>query len=75
MISPTTVVRYLSSLSHVFSIAVREWEWIRENPVFKIKKPQPAKGRLRFLSIEEKDRLLAACQKSKSKDLYLIELY
>lgn len=71
-LSPTTVVRYLSTLSHVFSIAVKEWEWISENPVLKIKKPQPAKGRVRFLSIDEKDRLLKACKESCSKDLYLI---
>lgn len=72
IISPTTVVRYLSTLSHAFSIAVKEWEWTSENPVLKVKKPQPAKGRLRFLSLDEKDRLLAACKTSKSKDLYLI---
>jgi hypothetical protein len=26
--SSTTVVRYLASLSHAFSIAVRDWEWV-----------------------------------------------
>ena len=72
LLSPTTVVRYLSSLSHAFSLAVKEWGIAKENPVFKIKKPQAAKGRLRFLSIDEKDRLLAVCKKSLSKDLYLI---
>lgn len=72
ILSPTTVVRYLSTLSYAFSVAVKEWEWISENPVLKVKKPQPAKGRLRFLSLDEKDRLLAACKTSKSKDLYLI---
>ncbi len=71
-LSPTTVVRYLSTLSHAFAIACKEWEWIKENPILKIKKPQPAKGRLRFLNIDEKDRLLAACKESDSKDLYLI---
>src|SRR6202043_3678414 len=60
IMSPTTVVRYLSTLSHAFSVAVKEWEWINENPVLKVKKPRPAKGRLRFLSLDEKDRLLAA---------------
>ena len=71
-LAPATVVRYLSSLSHAFSIAVKEWEWLKENPVLKIKKPKEANGRLRFLSIEEKDRLLSACKQSQSKDLYLI---
>lgn len=30
--SGSTVNRYLQSLSHVFSIAEREWEWIARNP-------------------------------------------
>ena len=36
--SPTTVVRYLASLSHAMSIAVRDWEWMQENPILKFKK-------------------------------------
>lgn len=70
--SPTTVVRYLSSLSHVFTKAVKEWEWMRENPVFKIEKPKQAQGRKRVLTDEEQKRLLQACQESGSKDLFLI---
>ena len=70
--SPTTVVRYLSSLSHVFTKAVKEWEWIRENPVFKIEKPKQAQGRKRILTEEEQQRLLQACQESESKGLFLI---
>ncbi len=34
--SSTTVVRYLASLSHAFAIAVKDWEWIQENPTMKI---------------------------------------
>ncbi len=59
--SPSTVVRYLSSLSHAFSIAVKEWEWLRENPVFKISKPKESQGRTRFLDSKEKEALLNAC--------------
>lgn len=70
--SPTTVVRYLSSLSHVFTKAVKEWEWMRENPVFKIEKPKQAQGRKRVLTDEEQKRLLQTCQESGSKDLFLI---
>ncbi|MBS0606435.1 MAG: site-specific integrase [Verrucomicrobia bacterium] len=70
--SPTTVVRYLSSLSHVFTKAVKEWEWMRENPVFKIEKPKQAQGRKRVLTEEEQQRLLQECQESGSKDLFLI---
>jgi integrase len=70
--SPSTVVRYLSSLSHVFSKAVKEWEWLRENPVFKIEKPRQAQGRKRVLDEVEQKRLLQACEESGSKDLFLV---
>ncbi len=68
--SPTTVVRYLASLSHAFSIAVRDWEWMQENPVLKISKPKISNERTRFLNDEERARLIKACQKSESKGLY-----
>jgi integrase len=70
--SPSTVVRYLSSLSHVFSKAVKEWEWLRENPVFKIEKPRQAQGRKRVLDEVEQKKLLQACEESGSKDLFLV---
>lgn len=68
--SPTTVVRYLASLSHAFSIAMRDWEWVQENPVMKISKPKVSNERTRFLSDDERARLLKACQESESKGLY-----
>lgn len=58
--SNSTVVRYLSSLSHAFTIAI-EWEWMRENPIKKISKPKESQGRTRFLDEQEKDLLLRAC--------------
>lgn len=67
----TTAVRYLSSLSHVFSIAIKEWGWLSENPVRKISKPKVANGRVRFLSDDERIRLLAACKESRCSILYL----
>ena len=70
--SSTTVVRYLASLSHAFAIAVKDWEWIQENPITKISKPKISNGRTRFLNDDEKERLLSACRESESKGLYLI---
>lgn len=70
--SSTTVVRYISSLSHAFAIAIREWEWMNENPAKKINKPRLPQGRIRFLDISEKDRLLAVCKESNS--LYLFPI-
>ena len=70
--SPSTVVRYLSSLSHVFTKAVKEWEWVRENPIFKIEKPRQVVRRRKILNDVEQRRLLKACEESGSKDLFLI---
>lgn len=68
--SPATTVRYLAALSHVYSIATREWEWIDENPVLKVKKPKEPKGRVRFLSDDERNKLLLAARESDNSFLY-----
>jgi integrase len=67
-----TVVRYLAVLSHAFTIAVREWQWCADNPVRKITKPKEPRGRVRFLSEDERQRLLGACQISRNSSLYTI---
>lgn len=59
--SPGTVVRYLAALSHAYTIAVREWGWVDENPVRKVSRPREPRGRVRFLSDEERRRLVEAC--------------
>lgn len=68
--SQATVVRYLAALSHAFSVAMREWEWLNENPVAKVRRPQEPKGRTRFLDESEIKRLLSACRKSSNEFLY-----
>ncbi len=72
--SSTTVIRYLSSLSHVFTIMIKEWGWLNENPIRKITKPRQQPGRVRYLSDEERVRLLKACQNSRCRILYLTVL-
>lgn len=62
--SPATVNRYLISLSHVFTMAVREWGWMEQNPVQRVSKLKEPRGRVRFLSDEERDRLIKACRGS-----------
>lgn len=70
--SPATVVRYMAALSHALSIAVNEWGWLDDSPMRKVKKPREPAGRVRFLSDDERLRLLKACKASAYKDLYLI---
>ena len=58
---PSTVNRYLSALSHVYTIAVKEYGWVDDNPLLKITKPKESRGRVRFLDDAERKRLLDAC--------------
>lgn len=58
MRAPATVNRYLAVLSHLFSIAVKEWGWLEYNPMFKVSKMKEPRGRVRFLSDDERARLL-----------------
>ena len=69
--SGATVNRYLAALSHVFSKAV-EWELITESPTSKIKRKKETPGRTRFLSDDERHRLLDACKSSHNSSLHLI---
>jgi hypothetical protein len=55
--SNATVVRYLAALSHAFTMAVREWGWLDESPMRKVRKPKESRGRVRFLSDDERQRL------------------
>jgi integrase len=68
----STVNRYLAVLSHAFTMAVKEWQWCDDNPVRKISKPKESRGRVRFLSDEERRRLLEACKASSNPYLYII---
>ncbi len=71
--SGATINRYMACLSIVFSLAVNEWEWMEENPMLKVSKKPETRGRVRYLSEEEKRNLLAECKKI-SKELYLLVL-
>ena len=68
--SPATVVRYMAALSHAFTIATKEWGWLEDSPMRKVTKPKEARGRVRFLSDDERTRLLAACRESPNPLLY-----
>ncbi|MFM2322145.1 MAG: site specific recombinase [Pseudomonadota bacterium] len=70
--TPATVNRYLAALSHVFTVAIKEWQWIEENPLLKITKPKEPRGRVRFLSDEERQHLLDICKTSENTILYMV---
>jgi integrase len=68
----STVHLYLAALSHAFTTAVREWGWLDDSPMRKARKPKQPRGRVRFLSDEERKRLLTACQASRNPHLYTV---
>ena len=72
--APATVNRYLALLSHACTIAEREWEWIDSNPLRKVSRLQEASGRVRYLSDDEREKLLSACRDSDHPHLYAIVL-
>lgn len=70
--SLTSANRYTTALGHVFTIALKEWQLVQSNPVRSITKLKEPKGRTRFLSDEERQKLLSACQNSGNPHLYCI---
>lgn len=68
--SPASVNRYLSSLSHLLSVADKEWQWISKNPMPRVAKLKEPRGRVRFLSDEERAALLKECRESRNRHLY-----
>jgi integrase len=72
--APSTVNRYTAVLSHAFTLAVREWEWLEASPLTRVRRLREPRGRVRYLSDAERPRLLAACQASHNRWLYPIVL-
>ena len=62
---PATVNRYLAYLSHAFTVAVKEWQWLRANPMLRVSRLPEPRGRIRFLSEDERSaEILDACKTS-----------
>ena len=65
------VNRAMAALSSALSFAVKELDWLEENPIKRIRKFAESRGRVRYLSEEELPELLKACRASKNNDLLL----
>lgn len=68
-LSPATRKRYIATIQHVFSMALR-WEWVEVNPAARLARPgkdRESPGRVRFLSDDERDRLLKACGRQRNR--------
>jgi integrase len=57
-----TVNRFLASLSVCMAHGVKELRWLEKNPCELVKRLKENKGRVRFLSDDEREKLLDACR-------------
>lgn len=70
--SPQTVRHYLMALSACMDYVKRKKRRVEKNPVSDIDAPPVSPGRIRWLSADERKRLLAACDKSGNPDPALV---
>lgn len=57
--SPSTINRELSLMKHAFNLALREWEWVRENPVIRVSMEKEPPSRDRWLTCGEEEAFLS----------------
>lgn len=69
-----TVGRYMDVLRAPFTIAVKDYRWLKENPFERVPKPPPSPERVRILTEVEQQRLLLMCQIHRNPHLYLVVL-
>ena len=69
--SASTLNHYRQALASVMTEAVKTWEWLEVSPMVKVGKKAEPRGRVRYLSDDERERLLLACKESANSDLYL----
>jgi integrase len=67
-----STVRTYAVLGAILETAVRDYEWLAANPLRTVRKPREPRGRVRFLSEDERAWLLEACQRSQNPALYLL---
>ena len=58
--APATINKELQLVRHAFNLAVREWEWCRENPMHRVSMEKTHNEVDRWLTLDEEDRLMAA---------------
>ncbi len=69
-VASNTVRLELAIISHMFTIAMKEWGIPVVNPLSSIRKPKPSNSRTRRLEGDEEERLLASCKASRNPLLY-----
>jgi len=68
----SSIHRYLMVLSHLLNTAIRDYDLLETNVVNAVRKPPLPPGRVRYLTDEERSRLLTECRRSKNTRLYAL---
>lgn len=58
--APATINKELQLIRHAFNVAMREWEWCRENPMHRVSMEQVRNEVDRWLTANEEEHLLAS---------------
>lgn len=56
-----SVIREFTTMSHACTVAVKEWRWLRENPLSNVRRPPENPPRTRLITQDEIDRILLVC--------------
>jgi integrase len=70
--SAGTVRHYLNALSVVFTLARKEWRWTSVNPFEEVSRPSAGRKSIRFLSEEERARLLKETAKDPELHTFVV---
>ncbi len=57
-LAPSSINQRRTLLRHAFKLAIREWEWVKENPVDRVGREKVNNARDRWLTIEQENRLI-----------------
>lgn len=60
-LKPSSINRELATMKKAFNLAIKEWEWINQNPVSKVSMEKEDNKRDRWLTDDEEKRLLDTC--------------
>ena len=71
-VSNLSVLREWALLSHAIEIAIREWDWMKENPMKALKKPVGEPPRDRLITDDEIERLCFALNYKENAPLLTI---
>jgi len=61
--APKTINNELILMNHAYNLAIREWEWCKENPVNKVSKEKFNNLIERWMTFEEEEKLLSVSPK------------